>query len=78
MALSYSEASSVSNSLYLEPVVAIIVTWIWLQELPPSLSIGGGVVAIASVILVNIYGKKHQLKLSPQASHPTYDKIDIL
>lgn len=78
MALSYSEASSVSNSLYLEPVVAIIVTWIWLQELPSALSIGGGFVAIASVILVNMYGKKHQLKLSPQASPPTYDKIDIL
>jgi len=78
MALSYSEASSVSNSLYLEPVVAIIVTWIWLQELPSALSIGGGFVAITSVILVNMYGKKHQLKLSPQASPPTYDKIDIL
>jgi drug/metabolite transporter (DMT)-like permease len=78
MALSYSEASSVSNSLYLEPVVAIIVTWIWLQELPTALSIVGGFVAIASVIIVNLYGKKNQLKLSQQATINTYDKIDIL
>jgi len=78
MALSYSAASSVSNSLYLEPVVAIFVTWIWLTELPSALSIIGGFVAIASVILVNMYGKNHQLKLSRQASTATYDKIDIL
>lgn len=78
MALSHSEASSVSNSLYLEPVVAIIVTWIWLQELPSALSIVGGFIAIASVIIVNLYGKKNQLKISQQAPISTYDKIDIL
>lgn len=78
MALSYSKASSVSNTLYLEPVVAIMVTWIWLQELPSALSIGGGFIAICSVILVNMYGQKQQLKLSRQASISSYDKIDIL
>lgn len=78
MALSYSEASSVSNSLYLEPVVAIVVTWIWLQELPSILSIIGGFIAIMSVIIVNIFGKKNQLKLPQQAPVPSYDKIDVL
>lgn len=78
MALAHSEASSVSNTLYLEPVVAIIVTWSWLQELPSALSIIGGFVAITSVIIVNMYGKKNQLKLSQQAPVATYDKIDIL
>lgn len=56
-ALSQSNASSISTVLYLEPVIAIIVAWIWLSELPKSISIIGGVIAISSVILVNFYGK---------------------
>lgn len=78
MALSHSQASSVSNTLYLEPVVAIVVTWLWLQELPSALSIVGGFIAITSVIVVNMYGKKQQIKLSKHAPVPTYDKIDVL
>lgn len=78
MALSHSQASSVSNTLYLEPVVAIVVTWLWLQELPSALSIVGGFIAITSVIVVNMYGKKQQIKLSQHAPVPTYDKIDVL
>ena len=78
MALSHSQASSVSNTLYLEPVVAIVVTWLWLQELPSALSIVGGFIAISSVIIVNMYGKKQQIKFSQHAPVPTYDKIDVL
>jgi len=56
-ALSQSKASSISSILYLEPVIAIIVAWIWLSELPKSISIIGGIIAISSVLLVNFYGK---------------------
>lgn len=59
-ALSQSKASSISTVLYLEPVIAIIVAWIWLSELPKSISIIGGIIAISSVILVNFYGKNQQ------------------
>lgn len=58
IALSLSKASSISSFLYAEPVVAIIVAWIWLNEWPSTLSIIGGIVAIAGVIVVNVLGKK--------------------
>ena len=63
IALSQSNASSVSNTLYAEPVVAIVITWIWLHELPSPLSIVGGVFAISSLLFVNLYGKKQRLSL---------------
>ncbi len=63
IALSQSNASSVSNTLYAEPVVAIVITWVWLHELPSPLSIVGGVIAISSLLFVNLYGKKLRLSL---------------
>ena len=71
-ALSQSNASSISTVLYLEPVIAIIVAWIWLSELPKSISIIGGIIAISSVILVNFYGKNQniikKIQLDPKKS----------
>lgn len=61
MALSLANASSISSILYLEPVIAIIVAWIWLSELPSSLSLIGGLIAISGVIIVNFYGKKETI-----------------
>jgi drug/metabolite transporter (DMT)-like permease len=58
IALSLGKASSVSSIIYLEPVVAIIVAWAWLHEIPNFLSILGGIVAIAGVIFVNIKKQK--------------------
>ena len=66
IALSKSNASSISNTLYAEPVVAIIITWIWLHELPSPLSIVGGTIAISSLLLVNLYGKKQRLTLKQE------------
>jgi drug/metabolite transporter (DMT)-like permease len=59
-ALSLEETGSVASMLYAEPVVAIIVAWLWLQEFPSILSIIGGFVAIASVIIVNWIGIKRR------------------
>lgn len=61
IALSQANASSISSVLYLEPVIAIIVAWIWLNELPASLSIIGGLIAISSVLIVNFYGKRNEM-----------------
>ncbi|AXH99974.1 DMT family transporter [Sporosarcina sp. PTS2304] len=52
-ALSIADAGAVSSLLYIEPVVAIVVAWVWLQELPSVLSTVGGIIAIVSVIAVN-------------------------
>ncbi len=63
IALSAGKASTVSSMLYLEPVVAIIVAWIWLREWPNALSLIGGIIAISGVIVVNMKGKKREKTL---------------
>ncbi|WKA59436.1 DMT family transporter [Planococcus shenhongbingii] len=60
MALSLSNASSVASMIYLEPAIAILVAWIWLHELPTSLSLIGGVIAISGVLIVNVLSRKSQ------------------
>jgi drug/metabolite transporter (DMT)-like permease len=65
IALSISKASSLSSLLYAEPVIAILVAWIWLQELPAFLSIVGGFIAILGVLIVQLYGRRkssHSIK----------------
>lgn len=57
-ALSLGKASSVTSVMYLEPVIAILIAWIWLQEWPSTLSLIGGIIAISGVIVVNGLGKK--------------------
>jgi drug/metabolite transporter (DMT)-like permease len=54
IALSAGKASTVSSMLYLEPVVAIIVAWFWLNEFPSTISIIGGLIAISGVLVVNM------------------------
>lgn len=53
VALSLADAEPISSILYFEPVVAIIVAWLWLGEIPPLLSVIGGIIAIGSVILMH-------------------------
>lgn len=52
-ALSMADAGAVSSLLYVEPVVAILIAYIWLHELPSALSTIGGLIAIISVMAVN-------------------------
>lgn len=58
IALSHGEVSTVSSMLYLEPPIAIIIAWFWLNELPSTLSMIGGFIAISSVAIVNIIGHR--------------------
>ena len=60
-ALSLANASSVSSLIYLEPAVAIVVAWMWLHELPTPLSLIGGVIAIAGVLIVNAMSRKQRV-----------------
>jgi drug/metabolite transporter (DMT)-like permease len=55
-ALSRAPASIVASFLYLQPVFAVIIAWIWLNEIPALISMIGGVVTILGVFLFNKYG----------------------
>ena len=56
-ALSKARASSVTSALYLNPILAIAIAWIWLDEFPKPVAIIGGLVAIVGVVAVNVWGK---------------------
>lgn len=56
-ALSRMPASLLSTFLYLSPVLAMLVAWFWIAEVPQPLTIVGGAVAIAGVIVVQTKGQ---------------------
>lgn len=57
LALAYAfarmPASNAVSFLYLVPALAFLIAWLWLGEVPTFLSIVGGVVVLAGVIIVN-------------------------
>ncbi len=63
VALQEGEAGLISSLLYFEPVVAIVVAWLWLGEWPPTLSLIGGGVAIVSVGLIQWAHARDRRKL---------------
>ena len=65
-ALSRVPASTITSFLYVSPVLAILIALVWLSELPRPITLRGGVVAIAGVVLVNTLGRPR--KMAPQGS----------
>jgi drug/metabolite transporter (DMT)-like permease len=50
-------ASLLSTFLYLSPVLAMIVAWLWIGEVPVLLTVVGGLVAIGGVVIVQTLGQ---------------------
>ena len=57
-ALSRMPASLLSSFLYLSPVIASFIAWVWLGEVPALLTILGGTLAILGVLLVQTKGHR--------------------
>jgi drug/metabolite transporter (DMT)-like permease len=51
-------ASRAVSFLYLIPVMAYLIAWVWLGEVPALLSILGGCVTLSGVLIVNTFGRR--------------------
>lgn len=56
-ALSRMPATLMTTFLYISPVLAAAIAWVWLGEVPTLLTIVGGAIAIAGVIIVQTRGQ---------------------
>lgn len=61
-ALSRAPASIATSFLYLTPVLAILISWVWLTEVPLGLSLTGGFLSLLGVMLVNTKGRQQTSK----------------
>ena len=69
-AMSRLPASVVTPFLYASPVLAIAIAWAWLGEVPTILTLAGGTLAVAGVIVVNTWGRGRARRSEPGGVQP--------
>lgn len=57
-AISRVGAAACTNLMYLTPVLATLIAYLWLGERPHELALLGGAVALGGVVLVNTLGRR--------------------
>ncbi len=62
--ISHGSPGRTSTLLYIIPIVAIGIAWIWLGEVPRAISLVGGGIALGGVVMVNTVGKRKLDKVS--------------
>jgi len=71
---SHGPAGEITSLLYMIPVLAIAIAWLWLGEVPKPLSLLGGAIALTGVVLVNVRRRERQtaapLTESAEAASP--------
>jgi len=66
--MSHGPAGRISTLLYLIPVLAIAIAWLWLGEVPKLQSLAGGAVALVGVGLVNMRARNRESDLVSASS----------
>jgi drug/metabolite transporter (DMT)-like permease len=61
--LARTPASITASFLNISPVLAILIAAVWIHEVPTPLSLAGGVVAVAGVVIVNTKGRAPAVEL---------------
>lgn len=55
-------ASEAAISLYLTPAIALVISWLWLDEIPAFISLLGGAVTVCGVCFTYLEASKIRLK----------------
>lgn len=69
-ALSRVSASATTSFLFISPVLATLIAWLWLGEVPGLTSLTGGGAALLGVLLVNTLGHPAPARSRPLQPDP--------
>ena len=61
--------------LYLIPMLAVLIAWLWLGEVPSQVALAGGAMVIAGVVLVNSGKSKPRAAVEPRSHEDTKSNL---